>query len=459
MTGKEEQPSYTALVRDVVQKAEAPIPAPEIMRRVHQLRPIDTRSPESTIRSAISQSRLVANTGDGKYWWYPRLIKGSRVRVLLISSDLDRKQIFFDDEARELLWPSFFDGYGKGNRDPVMVELSADIRVEWPLEHFGNGDWGTTGSPDFWRWLRDCEAGSGDTLIVEALDAEARRYRVSFDAESVCNQSAIRRRTIEVEQEAREYWWKRRAFGVADWDMAKYLLAAGHYRNPVPPEPLSMIWRRIRTQMAMLEARAERRRAAPRKSRAKPRKLHQLKITLIEYFGKSHRSIWRRLLVADNTTLADLHWIIQFSMGWTHSHLHQFVINGVYYSDPLFELDEPSHRVEDEFRVTLGRVIDNEPSEFYYEYDFGDSWRHEILFEETRPFENGDLSPRCLAGEGACPPEDVGGLPGYDNFLAAIGDRDHPEHEEWLTWVGGTFDPDHCDLDGINWGLQRLVAV
>lgn len=459
MAGKEQQPSFTALVRDVVRKAEAPIPATEIMRRVHQLRPIDTRSPESTIRNAISQCRMVANTGDGKYWWYPRLLKGSRVRVPLVASDLDRKLIVFDNEARELLWPSFYAGYAQSDRDPVRVQLPAGDRVEWPLEHFGDTDWGTTGSPDFWQWLRNCEAEGGDALIVEASDAEKRRYRVSLDAESVWDQSTIRRSTMEVEQEARDYWWKCRVSGVAIWDMAKYLLAGGHYRNPVPPEPLSMIWGRVRTQMSLLEVLAERRRAGPRKSRAKPRRLQQLKITLTDYFGESNRSIWRRLLIADNTTLADLHWIIQFSMGWTHSHLHMFVVDGTHYSDPLFELDDPPYLVEDEFRVTLGRVKDEEPSQFYYEYDFGDSWRHEILLESTLPLDGGDISPRCLAGEGACPPEDCGGLPGYDNFLAAIGDRDHPEHEEWLTWVGGTFDPDRCDLDGINWALQRLAAV
>jgi hypothetical protein len=458
MAGKGKQPSYTALVRDVVWKAEAPIPATEILRRVHQLRPVVTISPQNTIRSAISQCRLIANTGDGKYWWYPRLIKGSRVRVRLIASDTDQERIVFDEEARELLWPSFFAGYTQSDRDPVTVELPVGGCVKWPLEHFGNTDWGTTGSPDFWQWLQDCEAAGGDALIVEASDAEARRYRVSFDAEPVRDQSAIRRRTMEVELEAREYWWKRRASGVADWDIAKYLLAAGHYRNPVPPEPLSMIWSRIHNQMGLLEALAERRRAGPRKSRAKARRLHQLKITLTDYFGESQRPIWRRLLIADNTTLADLHWIIQLSMGWTHSHLHMFVVDGTHYSDPLFELDDPPYFVEDEFRMTLGRVTDEEPSQFYYEYDFGDSWRHEILLEETLPLDL-NISPRCLAGEGACPPEDCGGLPGYDNFLAAIGDRDHPEHEELLTWVGWTFDPDRCDLDGINWGLQRLAAV
>lgn len=80
---KKQSQSYTALTQQVVREAEEPIPVAEITRRVHRLRPIEAQpSPERVIRNAISQCRLVANTGDGKYWWYPRLLKGSRVRVL-----------------------------------------------------------------------------------------------------------------------------------------------------------------------------------------------------------------------------------------------------------------------------------------------------------------------------------------------------------------------------------------
>src|SRR5262249_11166069 len=78
--------------------------------------------------------------------------------------------------------------------------------VSLPLEHFGGGDWGTTGSPKFWNWLCACEATGADALILGAIDAEARRYPVDLDAASVRDESAIRRRTAEVEQVAREHY-------------------------------------------------------------------------------------------------------------------------------------------------------------------------------------------------------------------------------------------------------------
>ncbi len=124
MTNPAKQPSqsYTALVQQVVREAEEPIPVAEIIRRVRLLRPIESRSPETAIRNAISQCRLVANTGGG-YWWYPQLLKGSRVRVPLIASDLELRLIVFDDDARDLLWPSFFAGHEQTDRKPIELRL------------------------------------------------------------------------------------------------------------------------------------------------------------------------------------------------------------------------------------------------------------------------------------------------------------------------------------------------
>ena len=152
MTNPEKQPtqSYTSLVQQVVREAQEPIPVAEIMRRVHSLRPIESQSPERLIRNAVSQSRLVANTGDGRYWWYPRLLKGSRVRVPLIASDLELGRIVFDHDARDLLWPSFFAGSEQVDRNPIELRLGAGDCVSLPFEHFGEGVWGTTGSTKFW---------------------------------------------------------------------------------------------------------------------------------------------------------------------------------------------------------------------------------------------------------------------------------------------------------------------
>jgi hypothetical protein len=82
---------------------------------------------------------------------------------------------------------------------------------------------------------------------------------------------------------------------------------------------------------------------------------------------------------------------------------------------------------------------------FDYEYDFGDGWQHEVLFEGHLNCEPGKTYPVCLEGARACPPEDVGGVTGFSNFLEAITDPGNEEHDESLEWAGGWFDPEEFD--------------
>jgi hypothetical protein len=177
--------------------------------------------------------------------------------------------------------------------------------------------------------------------------------------------------------------------------------------------------------------------------------VYQIKVTL----KGSKPPIWRRLQVTTDTPLARLHRILQRVMGWEGSHLYQFVIGGITYGEPamLGELDAKDART-----VTLEILVPREKSKFLYEYDFGDSWDHELLVEKRLPFEAGKRYPVCLTGRRACPPEDCGGIWGYASFLEAIRDPEHPEHEEMLEWVGGEFDPEAFDLDEVNMELQRL---
>ena len=93
---------------------------------------------------------------------------------------------------------------------------------------------------------------------------------------------------------------------------------------------------------------------------------------------------------------------------------------------------------------------------FSYEYDFGDSWIHEIRIEKALPADPAVHYPRCLAGERACPPEDCGGPPGYEDLLAALQDPAHPRHEEIREWAGPSFDPEAFDPAKVNRILWRL---
>lgn len=122
--------------------------------------------------------------------------------------------------------------------------------------------------------------------------------------------------------------------------------------------------------------------------------VYQLKVTLKE----SKPFIWRRVQVPGNITLHRLHMILQSVMGWTNSHLYRFDIAGTGYSIPDPEEDDFNElRLVDSRRTRLNKVASCEKARFSYEYDFGDSWEHEILFEKILPAESGKQYPVCLA--------------------------------------------------------------
>jgi len=159
--------------------------------------------------------------------------------------------------------------------------------------------------------------------------------------------------------------------------------------------------------------------------------------------------IWRTLLVPGPISLQELHEVLQTSLGWTDSHLHQFDAGSriVGVPDPEFEDD-----VEDEAGVRLEEVMSRPKDSIRYEYDFGDGWTHEIVLEEVFvPDAAEELQlPSCIDGARACPPEDCGGRWGYKEFLKAIKKPAHPRHDELLEWVGGSFDPEHFDRAEVN---------
>ena len=162
--------------------------------------------------------------------------------------------------------------------------------------------------------------------------------------------------------------------------------------------------------------------------------------------------IWRRLQVPTGITLPRLHSVLQVAMGWTDSHLHSFRIGDRSYSNAeeladLNMLDVKGRRLE----ALLGETI----REFEYEYDFGDSWLHRIVVESMTEAKVERPYPLCVAGERACPPEDVGGVPGYQDFLEAIANPEHEEHDGMLVWAGGAFDPAGFDINSVNRELRR----
>lgn len=172
---------------------------------------------------------------------------------------------------------------------------------------------------------------------------------------------------------------------------------------------------------------------------------HTLKITL----NGIEPNIWRRFRVPSELTLESVHHVIQYGMGWQDCHLHQFEIAGDEYGKPDRDLEMD---VLDERKVALSALV-AQGSTFVYLYDFGDGWEHTIEVEEVAPSE--EPGPICLAAERACPPEDCGGPWGYPELLAALADREHPDHEEMVTWVGDEFDPEFVDFAAINRSMPK----
>ena len=178
---------------------------------------------------------------------------------------------------------------------------------------------------------------------------------------------------------------------------------------------------------------------------------YQLKISLLEIQSE----IWRRLLVPGGLSLDRLHEIFQVAMGWTNSHLHQFSVGDIRYGVPDPDFDQGD--VRDERNVRLCEIAPRVNDSFVYEYDFGDGWGHRVVVEKILTPEDSPADlPVCLAGARACPPEDCGGVPGYESFLEALRDPTHEEHQAMLTWVGGSFDPEAFDPNQVSKPLRRM---
>lgn len=178
----------------------------------------------------------------------------------------------------------------------------------------------------------------------------------------------------------------------------------------------------------------------------------QLRVELLDVTP----TVWRRLLVPETIALPKLDRVLQTAVGWTNSHLHEFIIRGVRYSDPDPDFADELEHV-DEKGVVLYQALGLDARCFDYVYDFGDDWHHVVLVEDQHATLSEAASTiRCIAGENACPPEDVGGAHGYAGFLEAIADPNHEEHCDYLRWIGGRFDPARFDLAATNRALAKI---
>jgi len=177
-------------------------------------------------------------------------------------------------------------------------------------------------------------------------------------------------------------------------------------------------------------------------------KSYQIKISL----KGSKPKIWRRIILSADTFLEDFHKIIQTTMGWTNSHLHQFIKNKTYYTVPLdddfYGFNEAVDYIKEKIRVD--DLLFSEKDKIVYEYDFGDGWEHEILLEKIILVDLKMKVPVCVAGKMECPPEDCGGIWGYYNLLEVVQNPKHPDYKDTREWFEGDLDPEYFDKDEIN---------
>lgn len=182
-------------------------------------------------------------------------------------------------------------------------------------------------------------------------------------------------------------------------------------------------------------------------------KVYQFKITL----KGSKPKIWRRIQVPEKYNFFELHVAIQDAMGWTGGHLHQFEMRNPetgkkeLIGKPMPEWD---FEVIPEKRVKISKYFCESSPKARYEYDFGDGWDHDVFLEHILPAQENTEYPRCMAGKRACPPENIGGIGGYEELLEIMADPDHPEYKEKMEQLAFTgdedFDPEKFDPSQVN---------
>ncbi len=472
--------NYTELVHRIIRDSQESLAFEEIFRRVNELAPVTTKHPKGTIRSAITQSSLIVSHGDGTYGWKFRVINGSILRLSLYESDLKTGRVGLTSELIEALFPAFFGAGKRQDRAPIQLRLSNGSTAEWTLEMIQPGRWGTKGSVEFWNWFKPLGARVGDALIFRVVDGDARDYAVEFQPRAERDESSIAHRNDELLQLVDTYL-ERNPRGAAVSGITSHLLGIGFYKHPVPPDAFEELWAQrsggpapgkaktrhgilfISPEMEMtvqdtlndflggLGIRSTTIRTLPQPAPAAlSGTVYQLKVTLRD----THPPIWRRIQLRGDMRLSQLHRVLQIAMGWTDSHLHQFRVGGRYYGIPDREFGDSE--TINESRIRLNQIAQTDKARFVYEYDFGDSWEHEISVEKI--FKPAQLlkHPVCVAGKRACPPEDVGGIWGYEHFLQVVRDPGDPEQEDLLEWIGGEFDPEAFDLDAVNRALARI---
>jgi hypothetical protein len=168
--------------------------------------------------------------------------------------------------------------------------------------------------------------------------------------------------------------------------------------------------------------------------------------------------VWRELDVPLSTTLAMMHDIIQVVMGWWDDHLYEFEIEDKFYGVPSSDDALYERKVYKSSALRLATVLERGVQDFLYVYDFGDNWRHRITVLDVRQGDADVDYPRFISGARRAPPEDVGSISGFEEFLEAMADPEHEQHERMLEWYGKPFDPEDIDERRLQLIIKNFAA-
>ncbi len=185
-------------------------------------------------------------------------------------------------------------------------------------------------------------------------------------------------------------------------------------------------------------------------------KVYQIQISITNLKPE----IWRKILVQPNLSLANFHMTIQIVMGWHNSHLHQFIKDRTFYTKKMEDdMTWGDLNNVDYKGLKISDLLKNENDKIDYEYDFGDSWHHDVVLEKILDASEKTKYPICIDGKLACPPEDCGGIWGYSDILKVLNNPRHKDYAALLDWLDGEFDPNYFNIEKTNLNLNRFIKL